>query len=372
MADLPVTLYDLPEKTDLNLWLVGPDGQLRAPKTKSDQLQIFIVEYNWPSGIYYFEAELQKDGVVLERLKSQPVLTVENRDIPFDIPPVKYPLNANFADNVLLLGYNLPSHRIQAADGVSILLYWQALAKMRNSYVMFARLLDTDQQVWGGYDRLPRETYSTILWVPDEVVTDGFILPLEPDTPDGIYNVVLGLYNAEDKSATSLPLMYDGNPSEANSIIIGPVKIGDAPSEATLTSFEPQVTRNDMFGDSPIISLQGYDLAIKADQLALTLYWRSEALPNIGYTRFTHLRDEQGNTIAQSDGLPGGGLYPTQLWDKGEIIADEINITLPQNLAPTAYSLVVGLYDPATGQRLPVPTSATGDDSVLLTTVDLE
>ncbi len=377
LADIPISLYNVPNETDVQLWLLGPDGQLRAAVANTDQLQTFIVDYDWPSGMYWLEAEWRQDNVLLEHQKSQPILRVDNPDTPFEVPPIGHRLDASFNDKILLLGYELPSRRVKAADGVSILLYWQAMARMRQSYTMFVRLLDAEQQVWAGYDRLPREIYSTILWLPGEVVTDGFILPIDPDTPAGIYNLVLGLYSEEDKAAISIPLMHNGAPTEATSVTLGPIKIGPTPDGVTppgvtLASFQPQIAQNDMFGDNPIISLRGYDLDIDAGKLSLTLYWRSEAVTEIGYTRFIHLRDEQGNTVAQSDGLPGGGNYPTMLWDPDEVIVDQATINLPPDLISANYTLVVGLYDPATGQRLPVPAIPAGDNSVSLTTVALE
>jgi hypothetical protein len=48
------------------------------------------------------------------------------------------------------------------------------------------------------------------------------------------------------------------------------------------------------------------------------------------------------------------GLYPTSAWQPGEIVVDEFELPLPDVLAAGEYSLVTGMYDLATGQRLPV------------------
>ena len=101
--------------------------------------------------------------------------------------------------------------------------------------------------------------------------------------------------------------------------------------------------------------------------LNLSLYWRSEAPLPVDYTTFVHLRNEAGETVAQQDQPPLGGVYPTSLWDPGEIIADEITLTLPPELPPGEYSLVVGLYDFNTGLRLAAPGQP--ENSVTLTTV---
>jgi hypothetical protein len=42
------------------------------------------------------------------------------------------------------------------------------------------------------------------------------------------------------------------------------------------------------------------------------------------------------------------------VWDAGEFIADSHAITLPPDLPAGEYSMAIGLYDPLTGQRLPI------------------
>jgi hypothetical protein len=69
--------------------------------------------------------------------------------------------------------------------------------------------------------------------------------------------------------------------------------------------------------------------------------------------------------VAQHDRAPEGGFYPTSQWDVGESVADIYPLALPETLAPGAYRLVVGLYDPATGQRL---LTMGGEDAVELAT----
>ena len=63
------------------------------------------------------------------------------------------------------------------------------------------------------------------------------------------------------------------------------------------------------------------------------------------------------------------GAYPTTLWAPGEVVVDEYDLVDPARCtAPgIAYVIEVGMYDPATVQRLPVldPTGAVGDRVLL-------
>ncbi len=76
--------------------------------------------------------------------------------------------------------------------------------------------------------------------------------------------------------------------------------------------------------------------------------------PAADYTLFVHLRDTTGRTIAQADGEPQSGAYPTSFWDPGEVVSDERRITIPTGTTAGAYKLVLGLYHLATGERLTV------------------
>ena len=57
---------------------------------------------------------------------------------------------------------------------------------------------------------------------------------------------------------------------------------------------------------------------------------------------------------AQHDSEPMGGLSPTTSWEPGRIVTDRHGLLIPSDLEPGTYTLIVALYDPATGARLPV------------------
>jgi hypothetical protein len=127
------------------------------------------------------------------------------------------------------------------------------------------------------------------------------------------------------------------------------------------------------FGEAPNLTLLGYDMIEQAvgsePGMKLTLYWQVESPLNIDYATFVHLRQANGEIVAQQDRLPLEGRYPTSLWDRGEIIADAINLSVPEDLPAGRYELVVGMYDVTTGDRLPVSNSI--DNSITLKVVQV-
>lgn len=289
-------------------------------------------------------------------------------DLPlryFTPPEIPQPLTVNFNNELQLLGYELPARRIEPGQRLPLTLYWQALTYMGQDYHIFDNLLDDNQRRWGGYDRRAQDGYSTLLWTPGEVITDSFGVPVDPDAPPGVYTLDLGWYRRTETGPLSLPLVgANGQPTGQNSLRLGPIKVGGPPPEAVTDNPDPQIKLNRPFGPAGEITLLGYtltdergelleNLKSKIQNLKLRLYWQANAPLPVDYTTFFHLRDAANQNVAQKDQPPAAGRYPTSLWDAGEVIVDEIMLPLA-NVPPGNYAPVVGLYNFATGERLPV------------------
>ncbi len=355
-----------PKSKIQNPKLIGPDGQSFPPAFAGPGWANFIVEPDWPAGDYRLAGA---DGVALRVAPSRRSFLP-----PADISP----LAADFAGKIKLLGYRLPSRQVQPGDGLPITLVWQAQEWLAEDFVIFTRLLDNQQVAHGGYDRRARENTSTLLWAPGEVIPDGFAVPVDADAPSGVYWLSVGWYRRGGQ-AESLPLLdpTSGQPTGASAVTIGPIKVGGPPPGATVEQAHPQKAADAVFGEQ--IKLLGYDMSLdfvesdqnpksKTQNLKLTLYWQALRQPEADYTVFVHVRDEAGNVIAQKDQPPLAGAYPTGLWAAGEIIKDDVSVPLG-GTPPGQYSLVVGLYDFASGQRLPVAGAA--DNAFKLTTVEV-
>ncbi|MEM7343796.1 MAG: hypothetical protein AAF485_06105 [Chloroflexota bacterium] len=370
-----ITLEAPKADTVLTFQLVGPTQQSYSPIHRTEKALLFNVGPDWPTGHYQLQATVIQDEEIVEQVQSEAVFHVTDRwQRTFEEPPMQQRVEANFANQVKLIGYDLENNRAEPGGGIPVTLYWQGLAWMGDDYTIFTKLLRaTDQSVHGGRDRLPREGYRTIYWAPSEIIADSFGSPVDDDAPDGIYYLNVGLYKEVDNQAVSLPLMHEGAVIDTTSINIGPIKIGQPATALTQQNIAPQTAVNQPFGEPQALTLLGYDLADSDNQaltegqiaasevLKLTLYWQSEAPLPIDYTAFIHIRDKSGAVVAQKDQPPLHGAYPTSLWDTGDIIADEIMVPLPDNLSTDAYELWIGLYDLQTGLRLAVPNNPAND-----------
>lgn len=93
------------------------------------------------------------------------------------------------------------------------------------------------------------------------------------------------------------------------------------------------------------------------DLLELELFWQALRPLATDYSVFVHLFDENGIVQAQRDSYPAGGSLPTSEWPANALVPDRHQLRLPAVLpAPTRLRIEVGLYDFATGRRLPIRT----------------
>ena len=140
---------------------------------------------------------------------------------------------------------------------------------------------------------------------------------------------------------------------DADSVAIGTVKVAPRrwPARA-----EPLATLGGIELASAVPSLAE---AAPGQNIAIRLRWQvGDPPPGPAELHlFVHLGDPSQAPLAQSDGPVMGGQYPPQLWAAGEVFDEKAVLALPADLPPGDYPMQLGLYDFATGARLPVTVS---------------
>jgi Dolichyl-phosphate-mannose-protein mannosyltransferase len=104
------------------------------------------------------------------------------------------------------------------------------------------------------------------------------------------------------------------------------------------------------------------------DTLQVGLEWLAAQKPAANYSVFVQLLDDASQVKAQSDRWPGDGLYPTGTLSAGQMVPD--NLALSLDVPPGQYRLIAGLYRNDV-EGLPRLTGPAGD-SVLLAEVDVQ
>lgn len=107
------------------------------------------------------------------------------------------------------------------------------------------------------------------------------------------------------------------------------------------------------FGDE--VGLRGYRVegnARPGGQLHITHIWYARTSPTEIYAVFNHLVAPNGETVAQADGWPQEGRMLSIQWQRGEYVEDHHTLDIPPGAPPGPYTLYVGLYNAASGDRL--------------------
>lgn len=139
--------------------------------------------------------------------------TVEIAALPGNWPNAHF---ANFAGEIVFVGYTLEPRSLTGGETFTATLYWQVLAEPRHDYAIFAQVLDTAYRVWGSHDG------GGVAWTPGSVVTVTRQITLLPDTPPGSYPLQVGLFH----SATGrLPVVAPDGHYLDERVLLGPIVV---------------------------------------------------------------------------------------------------------------------------------------------------
>jgi len=282
-------------------------------------------------------------------------------------PDDAIPVNITYGERLRLVGYRLDPPPIQAGQTITLTLYWQQIAPMKQDYTAFAHLFTIDEVRLGGADLL----HPTSTWRLGEVRSQTYHIPIDSGSPAPLVaRLDVGLYDRALKPLRPLNAQGDSLTWKLTHLKVIP-QIWPA-----LTQAKPVQATFSLENSDIDIHLAGYhwptDAIKPGHDLPLTLFWRTTATPTQDYVIFVQLLDQANQVVAQHDGPPRDGHYPTSWWVADETIADLHLISLPADLPTGIYRLIAGLYRPDNGQRLPVAAGqAFGPDAVMLETLQL-
>jgi hypothetical protein len=229
---------------------------------------------------------------------------------------------------------------VRQGDTLCVRAVWKTERSPSNDWELDVRLQNeagiTAQQV-----SMPlRPDHPTTAWPPDAAIRGDYTFQVDPHLPPGRYRLTLAL----------APL--SGSTMGEESALVGVIDIQPLERNFTAPSLEHETDA--VFGRT--LTLLGYAFRQDPDAVHITLYW--QALRRMDFYKiFVHLYDVQtGTLIAQQDTVPHGWAYPTNWWEAGEVVSDEIALPLEGILAGR-YRIAVGVYEPDTLQRLPVQTA---------------
>jgi 4-amino-4-deoxy-L-arabinose transferase-like glycosyltransferase len=253
---------------------------------------------------------------------------------------IEHSLALRYGDAAELIGVEPELTHAHPGEIVQIRLIWRAITPTPTSLYTY---LHTQGEDVVRRDSVPATgNLLSTDWLPGQTWAENYLIAISENTQQQTaYPLVAGLYDPETE--TILPVV-DSNDQEITPTV-GQIAI-NGPSQSFVPAYR--------FGD--IIGLAEPQIERQGDSIEVCLKWLSMAPVSLDYHIFIHLLDTGGGQIAQADFQPKNGLYPTSVWVPGEAVDDCTTLDVPE-LPQHGWQAAIGLYDLATGQRLPVTDS---------------
>jgi hypothetical protein len=337
-------------KTDgppvMGLW---PTGRWQ-PGMIIEDAQELVIPPGTPPGVYRLEVGLyDPDNGQTLPASGQPVGQGGGLllgEVPVEWQPSKsepdlpHQTDLRLASNARVIGYDSPPATASTGDMLPIRLGWRedktlsSFLDVPNDLVMFEWQVE-GEPVAEQLEPLPLPIAE---WGSGAMLLSQHEVMVPPTLESGQYEVVVRLHTGSDPAGESFSL--------GTVEVVAPAHRFELPSDA-LTPVGPARL-------APNITLTGYNFDLVDRSLALQLYWQTESPINTRYKVFAQLLSDDDTLIAQSDSFPAAGKRPTTGWLPGEIITDPHSLPLSSDTPPGTYRLIAGMYNPLTGERLPV------------------
>jgi hypothetical protein len=285
------------------------------------------------------------------------------------------PLDVNFGDEIGLQGFALD----RTGDTLAVHLVWLARAPMSESYKVVIDVIDDQGKPLARMDSRPQGYASnTNRWIPGQVVSDRFEVPLPPDASPGRYQVYLGLYNEAD--GQRLPVLDAAGKQVDDQVLLGHQDLGfdlaerrETPEKSGRTYTLPFYARREPSklvytlptnreyqGGFRLLGLQLYDAKLQGGERKLVgdVDWESGSYDR-PLSLSLRLNSSELSTGAQTDQwvLNAQG-QAAPLWRAGEQGTTWLDLVTP-DLPPGEYELsVIPYFTDSLEPLRPVPDSA--------------
>jgi uncharacterized membrane protein len=275
---------------------------------------------------------------------------------------LEYPLQVDFGERIRLHGYSLHFNRQEEVQVTVDLELLQPSASLQP--VLY--LLDAQGQPVGATVDLP----PTLAWRPVSQWPAGQKVRVRFNTlpwytrQTPVYGLALGVMDgteAWDMGRRLRPVL--NRPAAwavrlpAGGTLVQLARIeqswgmpvgGPTPRQFTRPIL-PNIAQANFEGQ---LRLSGYTTPrLEPAQLSLTLAWQA-INPSEALTRFVQLIGPDGLVYGQHDSIPDQGLYPTDQWQPGEVVVESVLVPIQVEWPAGPYTVHVGLYRPASGERL--------------------
>jgi 4-amino-4-deoxy-L-arabinose transferase-like glycosyltransferase len=313
----------------------------------SPQQIVALCEQQPIGAVVFWQNRLDRLDALFEWARSHMALRATRSEKWFYVPiQPAWPQVAQSDSGFSLLGSSLDEMSVDPGGELELISYWRAEGDIAEDYVLFVHLLDAEGRAWGQHDTRPFK--PTVEWKAGDAFAVRVVIAVMPEAPPGPKLLSVGWYDADGQR---LDFAADGAPLPG-----GQITLTARPVVRWPAIWEPPAPATPMDATlGEVARLVGYDFALPTGSettASLTLHWQAVNEASVNYKVFVHVADANDAVLAQSDAEPDGGARPTTGWRPGEYVADRHSLVWPESAGP--FAIYVGMYDPASGARLPV------------------
>jgi hypothetical protein len=251
---------------------------------------------------------------------------------------IQHDLRADFANQIMLLGYSFPPTVAPGAE-LPLTLYWQRLDHGSSGYGVLIKLAQSSGAVvWEAEEPMLFGEYPASQWLSGEVLADTHSV-IVPDAADGPLQLLVGL--RDQKSLELIQVKGGWLAAPAQAIQLNSLTVSTAPSPHAEADFLPANFENKLL----LVDYQIHNVQVRqGGDLRVSLVWQALDEMDEDYTVFVHLLDDDDRIVGQEDLQPVYGTYPTTKWKPGELINDPHTVWTELNAPVGLYRIEVGLY----------------------------
>jgi len=333
----------------LELWMhrvIAPYGRLLFPALAAITVLLIIGWYTLDKrlpfiiGIAVFILALLSPFLLIrpahalpEKLSDQAIEQLSSRlDLRFGLSPEE-PV-------AILLSGEVQTRSMPAEQFLPVKLCWQPVSQTEQPYAILLHIIGPNNSLMAGRRTYPGlGHFPTTIWVPEHPFCDLVHVFIWEDLPKTlVYQIELAML--DPKTGKRLPV-FGPDDVAMKGMFVDRVRLE---SIVEPESFVDSEKNNDLG-----VQLLDFDVAStwsRGELNSLALEWVTYAPLAKDYQVFVHLRDPvSGEVVAQADGPPLDGWYPTSFWSPSQVIVDERTFPVPVDLPIGSYDLFVGLYD---------------------------
>lgn len=264
-------------------------------------------------------------------------------------PPPTGKINYTWSNQVRLVGYKIMPEWTQPGQSINLSLYWRNLTDQPVTHDVFIHGVNSRGEGVGQVDGV--ELTDGHRWRAGKITPTHHTLHLAGGLSPGPYLIRLGLFNA--RTGNRVPISGNNEIIMGDEALIGPFYIVDTPQDPTQPQTPVQATLGQQLQVLGVtLPAQPIPHLGQETTISPKIYWQATRPVTDNYTIFVQLLSSQNQFVTGYDTQPLNGTYPTWRWPVGEVVAQQVDLTLPANIAPGTYRLVTGMYNYQTGQRL--------------------